>query len=159
MFLLSEWWIYHARQEKLAQDSIKTYRPADFSWQRQEIRHYHNKFLVSEYSSYGLRDVPQMLCYHNNHFVVRMVDLPRSAKLSAMGCTSVLLIASNFVSGRKYAIITTNFWCQSIAATVHRDKLLDGTYSLYFPFRNLRDVPQMLCYHNKIKRPQRLLVR
>jgi len=42
--LVSKWWIYNARQEKLVQDSIKTYSQANFSWQRQEIRHYHNKY-------------------------------------------------------------------------------------------------------------------
>ena len=57
--------------------------------------------------------------YHNKittkYFIVRVVHLQRSAKLSAMGCTSVLLIASYFVSGRKCAAITINHFIVRVA--------------------------------------------
>ena len=61
-----------------------------------------------------------------NHFIVRMRQVQRSAQKKAL------------------------FSRQSAVVAVYRKKSPDGLYLGYYPFGDLRDVPQMRHYHAKI---------
>ena len=42
-----------------------------------------------------------------------------------------------------------SFYRQNVLEMVHREKSPDGTYSTYFPFGDMRDVPYMTHFHDK----------